>query len=199
MSKSVQRFIELLRRSKLANRQQIEAVIDEIKTNHGGKVPSDASLVAQAFLDADVLTQWQCDKLRDGRYRGFFLDKYKLLRQIGRGGMSTVYLAEHTLMHRSVAVKVLPKHRNDDSSHLERFYLEAKAAAALDHPNIVRAYDVGQDGDTHFLVMEYIDGRDLLAIVRGSDSPLTYVQVASYIAQAARGLQHAHDAGLVHR
>ena len=112
--------------------------------------------------------------------------------------MSSVYLAEHVLMQRRVAIKVLPKNRVDDSSYLARFHREAQAAAALDHRNIVRAYDVDNDGNIHYLVMEYVEGRDLQQIVK-EDGPLDYAAAAEYIRQAAEGLAHAHQAGLIHR
>ena len=112
--------------------------------------------------------------------------------------MSSVYLAEHVLMQRRVAIKVLPKNRVEDTSYLARFHREAQAAAALDHRNIVRAYDVDNDGSIHYLVMEYVEGRDLQHIVK-EDGPLDYVAAAEYIRQAAEGLAHAHEAGLIHR
>ncbi len=104
-------------------------------------------------------------------------------------------------MNRRVAIKVLPPARVNDSSYLARFHLEAQAAAALDHPNIVRAYDVDSDttdeGKTnHYIVMEYVEGRDLHNMVR-QDGPLDYRLAANYIAQAAAGLDHAHEAGLI--
>ena len=112
--------------------------------------------------------------------------------------MSSVYLAEHELMKRRVAIKVLPRNRVGDSSYLERFRLEARAVARLDDPNIVRAYDIDNDGDTHYIVMEYVDGQDLHQLVVGQ-GPLNYDTAADYIAQVANGLQHAHEMGLVHR
>ena len=102
----------------------------------------------------------------EGRHKGFFLEKYKLLDLLGTGGMSTVYLAEHTLMQRRVAIKILPKNRVEDSSYLARFHREALAAAQLDHKNIVRAYDIDNQEKTHFFVMEYVEGRDLQQIVK---------------------------------
>ena len=115
--------------------------------------------MAKGLVEAGLLTRWQCREALEGRHRGFFLKKYKLLGLLGAGGMSSVYLAEHVLMQRRVAIKVLPKHRVSDTSYLARFHREAQAAAALDHRNIVRAYDVDNDGDVHFLVMEYVEGQ----------------------------------------
>jgi serine/threonine-protein kinase len=159
---------------------------------------SDAEGVAERLTDAGLLTEWQCEKLMEGRHKGFFLGKYKLLDHLGTGGMSSVYLAEHVLMQRRVAIKVLPKHRVEDTSYLARFHREAQAAAALDHRNIVRAYDVDNDGSIHYLVMEYVEGRDLHAMVK-ADGPMDYPATAEYIRQAAEGLAHAHQAGLIHR
>jgi serine/threonine-protein kinase len=112
--------------------------------------------------------------------------------------MSSVYLAQHVIMRRKVAIKVLPKRRLGNASYLERFQLEAQATARLDHPNIVRAYDIDNEGNNHFIVMEYVRGRDLQEIIK-QDGPLSYERAVNYIAQAARGLQHAHDSGLIHR
>ncbi len=114
--------------------------------------------------------------------------------------MSSVYLAEHLLMHRRVAIKVLPKGRVDDtaSSYLERFHREARqVVAALDHANIVQAYDIDNEGDTHYIVMEYVEGRPERD--RPRNRPLAYVDALRYIYQAARGLAHAHAAGFIHR
>jgi serine/threonine protein kinase len=112
--------------------------------------------------------------------------------------MGKVFLCEHLMLRRQVAIKVLPRSRTDNPMHVERFYREARAVAALDHPNIVRCFDVDRDGPSHFMVMEYVDGQSLDAITsrRGPMEPL---RAAHYIRQAALGLQHAHEAGWVHR
>jgi serine/threonine-protein kinase len=103
-------------------------------------------------------------------------------------------------MQRRVAIKVLPQKRVNDSSYLQRFFLEAQAAAALDHRNIVRAYDLDCDEatQTHYIVMEFVDGQDLQAMVK-TEGPLEYARAAEYVRQAAEGLAHAHQAGLIHR
>ena len=170
----------------------------ECEASQGGQLPEDAEPLAQHLVTSQLITRWQADNLLRGKYKGYFLGKFKLLGLLGSGGMSSVYLAEHTLMRRKQAVKVLPKKRVADASYLERFKLEALATAALDHPNIVRVYDIDNEGDIHYLVMEYVPGRDLQTIV-ASEGPLDFVDAARYVAQAARGLQHAHDAHLIHR
>ncbi|HKB02211.1 MAG TPA: serine/threonine-protein kinase [Gemmataceae bacterium] len=126
------------------------------------------------------------------------LGPYAVLRPIGKGGMARVLLAEHTAMRRQVALKVLPDHAILDPATLERFYREARASAALDHPNIVRAFDVREAEGFHFLVMEYVPGEDLEAIVH-QRGPLPPAEAVNYALQAASGLRHAHKQGLVHR
>jgi serine/threonine protein kinase len=112
--------------------------------------------------------------------------------------MGVVYLCEHVGMRRKVAVKVLQARRAKDEVALQRFLREARAAAALNHPNVVRALDLGQEGDLHYLSMEYIDGASLTELVR-TGGALAPRLLADYLRQAAAGLQHAHEAGLIHR
>src|SRR5437868_6334266 len=162
-------------------------------------MPADAKSTASLLVREGVLTGFQAEQLLEGKWRRFVIGKYRVLERIGSGGMSSVYLCEHKFMRRRAAVKVLPTSMAEDPAALERFYLEARAVAALDHPNIVRAYDVDQDDDLHFLVMEYVDGVSLQDLIRreGAMSPQ---RATEFIRQAAMGLQHAHDtAGLVHR
>jgi eukaryotic-like serine/threonine-protein kinase len=191
-------FFDLLRRSGLVEKGRLHAFLLKLKETLGSEPTPDADALAVRLIDDGLITRWQADKLLEGRHKGFFLGKYKLLGHLGTGGMSSVYLAEHVLMQRRVAIKVLPKGRVDDSSYLGRFYREAQAAASLDHHNIVRAYDVDNDGSHHYLVMEYVEGRDLQCMVN-EDGPLGYIAAADYIRQAAEGLTHAHEAGLIHR
>jgi serine/threonine-protein kinase len=191
-------FLDLLRRSGLVEKDQLNAVLLGLTNENAGQLPTDTDLVVQRIVESGLITRWQADKILEGRHRGFFLGKYKLLGHLGSGGMSMVYLGEHVLMQRRVAIKVLPKNRVADSSYLARFYREAQAASKLDHRNIVRAYDVDKEGDNHYIVMEYIEGRDLQHIVK-EDGPLDYITAADFIRQAAEGLHHAHQAGLIHR
>ena len=194
---TIDKFVDLVRKSGLVEEDRLNSVREEISpepTSDGG----DSDKLAKALVERNLLTPWQCERLQEGRHRGFILGKYKLLGLLGTGGMSSVYLAEHMLMQRRVAIKVLPRHKVGDSSYLARFRREAQAVAALDHRNIVRAYDIDNEGNTHYLVMEYVAGRDLNTMVK-TDGPLDYDVAAEYIRQAAEGLQHAHDANLVHR
>ena len=188
------RFLELVKLSRTVDEQLLEATLGEATATD----QATAESLAEHFVSRGLLTRWQCDNLLAGKHKGFRLGNYRLKRKLGRGGMSTVYLAEHALMKREAAIKVLPRRRVEDSSYLARFHREAQAAAALDHPNIVRIYDVTADGNTHFIAMEFIDGPDLQTRV-AKDGRLDPDLAADYIAQSAIGLQHAHDNGLIHR
>lgn len=198
MKQSVENFLGLVRSSRLIDNDQLERSVAELQALNGGVPVSNVNQLAVHLVDKGLLTQWQSDRLLEGRHKGFFLGKYKLLDHLGTGGMSSVYLAEHVLMQRRRAIKVLPKNRVDDTSYLARFLREAQAAAALDDRNVVRAYDVDCEGDVHYLVMEYVEGSDLHVLVK-EKGPLDYAMAADYIRQAARGLAHAHAIGLVHR
>ena len=195
---TAENFIEIVNKSKLVEKTDVESTIEEVKRAAGGKLPPSATVVAERFLVKGLLSAWQIEKLMTGKYKGFFLGKFKLLGHIGSGGMSSVYLAEHRQMNDLRAIKVLPKKRVNDATYLARFQLEAKAIASLSHDNIVRAFDIDNDGDLHYIVMEYVNGDDLQEIVKRR-GPMDFKKAADYIAQAARGLQHAHDRGLIHR
>ncbi|HJN09955.1 MAG TPA: serine/threonine-protein kinase [Pirellulaceae bacterium] len=195
---SVRKFLEFVQRSQLVPENQLKKSLLELKAQEGGTLPSDAALVAAHLVNAELLTSWQVEKLMRGKSKGFYLGKYKLLDHLGTGGMSSVYLAKHVLMNQKRAIKVLPRSKVGDSSYLARFHLEARATASLDHPNIVRAYDVDNEGNQHYLVMEFVDGNDLQTLVT-SEGPMAPELVANYIAQAAVGLANAHENNLIHR
>jgi serine/threonine protein kinase len=124
--------------------------------------------------------------------------RFRAVRELGRGGMGVVYLAEHRLMERPVAIKVVRKSLLDNPEAVERFYREVRAAAKLDHKNIVRAYDAEQAGDLHMLVMEYVEGVSLAQDVEHR-GPLPLAHACHYVLQAALALQHAFEKGMVHR
>jgi len=195
---TTQRVSELIEKSKLVDADALASRLEEIRSEHGGELPDDPVDLCKALEATGLLTRWQSEKILQGKYKGFFLGKHKLLGHIGSGGMSSVYLAEHTVMKHRRAIKVLPKSKLGKTSYLERFQREAKAIASLNHPNIVRAFDIDNERDTHYLVMEYVEGADLQILVK-KHGPLPYAIAADYITQAALGLQHAHDEGLIHR
>ena len=127
-----------------------------------------------------------------------FSDRYEMVNHIARGGMAQVYLARDLLLDRPVALKVLFPELSIDQAFVERFRREAKAAANLSHPNIVSIYDWGQGERTYFIVMEYVDGRTLSAILR-EEGPLDAGRAAAIGADVAGALDFAHRRGVIHR
>jgi serine/threonine protein kinase len=194
---TIDEFLDLVRKSGVVEEKRLSAHLDTLRGS--GQVPSEPVKLATQFVRDGVLTHFQAEQFLQGKWRRFTIGKYKVLERLGAGGMGSVYLCEHMLMRRRVAVKVLPAAKAEDSSSLERFYREARAVAALDHPNIVRAYDIDQDENLHFLVMEHVDGSSLQEIIKRTGG-MDVLRAAHYIRQAALGLQHAHEAAaLVHR
>lgn len=124
-------------------------------------------------------------------------NRYRLLELVGSGGMAVVYRGEDTLLQRPVAVKVLREGFAGDPAFLARFQREARSAANLDHPNIVTVYDVGQDGDRHYIVMEYVDGQDLKTLIRQKGF-LSVDETLDITIQVCNGVGHAHKAGIIH-
>jgi serine/threonine-protein kinase len=127
-----------------------------------------------------------------------FGGRYAVIERVGTGGMAEVYRARDDLLGREVAIKVLHDRYSRDRSFVERFRREAQAAANLNHPNIVALYDYGADGDTYFIVMEFIEGRSLSDII-SSEGPLLPERAADIASDVARALDKAHANGLVHR
>ncbi len=194
---SVEQYIDILRRSRLVEPQAVGDALAQFRGQTDSIKEDDCTEFARFLQAIKLVTNWQNSHLCEGRFRDFYLGKYKLLRLLGAGGMGAVYLAEHVLMNRRVAVKIL-YHGSVDKTSLERFYQEARAVSQLDHLNIVRAFHFDNSDDFLYLVMEFIDGPDLQALVK-KHGPLPYWEAAEYIRQAAVGLAHAHAAGLVHR
>ncbi len=189
----VEQFVDLVKRSGLVDDERLNQALSGVDES-----VKDSGILASNLTKAGLLTEWQSEKLLQGRHKGFYLGKYKLLNHIGTGGMGSVYLAEHQVMRHRVAIKLLPSHLAAQTSYIERFHQEARAAAALTHPNIIRAYDVDQHENFHYLVMEFVDGTDIQGIVSRS-GPLPYETAANYTRQAADGLAYAHRMGLIHR
>lgn len=189
----VDQFLDVVKRSGLVDDERLNEVLSFVDES-----VKDSGVIASAFTKAGLLTEWQSEKLLQGKHKGFYLGKYKLLNHIGTGGMGSVYLAEHMVMRHRVAIKLLPQHMAAQTSYLERFHQEARASAALNHPNMVRAFDVDKDGSYYYLVMEYVDGTDMQAVV-SRQGPLDYRTAGSYMRQAAEGLAYAHRVGLIHR
>src|SRR6266436_6072340 len=163
---TVEELIDLAKKSGVVDDKRLDAAVAKLRA--AGTPPKEPGKLAGILVRDGILTHFQAEQFLQGRWRRFTIGKYKVLERIGSGGMGQVYLCEHKLMRRKVAVKVLPAAKAADASSLERFKREARAAAALDHPNIVHAYDIDQDEALHFIVMEYVDGANLQDIVKKS-------------------------------
>jgi eukaryotic-like serine/threonine-protein kinase len=193
---TIDEFLQLVRKSGVLEDSRLDAHIDMLRA--AGELPSKPPVLAKMLVRDGILTTFQSAQIVQGRWRRFTIGKYLVLERLGSGGMGSVFLCEHKFMRRRVAVKVLPTAKAKDESSLQRFYREARAVAAVDHPNIVHAYDIDQDENLHFIVMEYVDGPSFQEIVTRS-GPLGLERACHYISQAAQGLGHANTAGLVHR
>lgn len=152
--------------------------------------------LAGKLVEMGRLNRWQAEHLRSG-LAFFTLGNYQLIDSLGSGGMGQVYKAEHLLMGRVVAVKVLPKHKCTPEA-IASFHREIRTQAQLDHENLVRAYDAGHDKNVHFLVTEFVPGDNLRRLVR-EQGRLPMHEAASILSQAAAGLSYAHRRGLIHR
>ncbi|MHB1037932.1 MAG: protein kinase domain-containing protein [Pirellulales bacterium] len=160
--------------------------------------PLDASILAESLVREDKLTPFQAEAIFYRRMGSLILGNYVLLERLGQGGMGEVYKAKHRVMGRAVAIKMLKPALALDEHAAARFKREIKALARLKHPNIVTAYDAGQCGGDFFLVMEYVEGRDLASVLK-ERGPLPIGQATGYVIQAAQGLQYAHQEGVLHR
>jgi eukaryotic-like serine/threonine-protein kinase len=193
---SVSDLCDLIAKSELVGRPALDDYVGLLQS--AGAVPATPVEFATRAVRDKVLTPFQARLLLQGKWKNFFLGgKYKVLEHLGTGGMGSVFLCEHRHMRRRVAVKILPP-APGDPTHVQRIQREAQAVAMLDHPNIVRAFDLDRQGGLHFLVMEYIDGASLQYLV-DSMGCLPIDRAVNYVAQSALGLQHAHENGLVHR
>jgi len=188
-------FVTLIAQSNLLD----AATLDNYLKSHADSVSQDdPAAVAGALVRDGLLTHYQANQLLQGKWKGFFIGRYKVLGVLGAGGMGKVFLCEHPGMKRQVAIKVLPPKMAADPATIDGFYREAQALASLDHRNIVHAFDAANDGPIHYLVMEYVKGNTLEKIV-ATEGPLSASRAIDYMRQAALGLQHAFEAGLVHR
>ena len=160
--------------------------------------PKDAEDLARELVRRKKLTKFQAEEVWRGNGKSLTLGNYVLLEKIGAGGMGQVFKAEHRRMHRIVAVKMLPTGMMQNAAMVARFEREVMAAAKLNHPNIVTAFDADNANGVHLLIMEYVEGSDLAALVK-KNGPCSVEQAVNYVLQTARGLEAAHAAGIVHR
>jgi serine/threonine protein kinase/DNA-binding response OmpR family regulator len=183
------------RRSLAESRLLPESAVEKFVRDHPD---IDAIGLAHALIESGQLTAYQADVIGQGRGKELHMGNYDVLDRLGAGGMGTVLKARHRRMKRIVALKVLSPSLSQDESFVQRFQREVETIALLKHPNIVMAYDADECEFGHFLVMEFVDGRDLSSIV-AKIGPLDVAHSIDYTLQAARGLAYAHSQKIIHR
>jgi serine/threonine protein kinase len=184
-------FLVTLRQHHLLEPAQVDELAD-VGRFDGAKAFA-AELIRRGWL-----TPYQANQVLGGRAPDLVLGSYVLLERLGAGGMGQVFKARNWKLGRIAALKLIRKERLASEDAVRRFHREIRAAAQLSHPNIVLAYDADEVGGTHFFVMEYVAGRDLARVVK-EQGPLPLGAPCDCVRQAALGLQHAHERGLVHR
>jgi serine/threonine protein kinase len=181
-----------LRKSRLLSDRKLRLIEDNLRQVR------DSREIAKALASWKLVTKFQAKMLLMGRKSGFVIGPYCILDQIGHGGMGRVYKAVHRSMQRVVALKVLSPKATNTTRAEKLFRQETQAAARLNHPNIVMAFDANVDKGRHFLAMEYVAGPNLEQYVTGR-GPMPIGLACEIVFQAAAGLQHAHERGIVHR
>ena len=192
---SFDQFLERLADSGLMSAAEVQRLVDELP---GQRRPNDGEQLARELVRRKKLTAFQAQQIYAGKGKSLVLGNYVVLDKLGQGGMGMVLKAEHTRMHRHVALKILSPAVTKSPEAVRRFQREVEAAAKLEHANIVTAHDADEAGGTHFLVMQYVEGTDLKALVK-EKGPLPIDQALSCVLQAAHGLEYAHSHGVVHR
>jgi serine/threonine-protein kinase len=190
---SVDNLIEALQESQLLTAAQMDELVMNLQS--GFAEPAD---LAEDLVHRRWLTVYQAKQLFRGHGRELTLGQYVLLDQLGAGGTARVFKARHRRLERIDALKVVRPEQVAHPRALQLFQQEARAAARLSHPNIVTIYDADEAGGRHYLAMEYVDGDDLVGLVR-DNGPLPAALACDYIWQAALGLQHASEREVVHR
>lgn len=194
------KFRDAAKTSGLVEDEQLQSALAQMVQAKGDSRTKITDItdkeLAAMLVKLKQLTPYQADQLLSGRTK-LNLGPYIITDWIGQGGMGQVFKAVHEMLGRESAVKVLPLHKTTEEA-ISNFRREIRAQAKLDHPNLVRAFDAGEDGNVHYLVVEYVPGTDLRRLVR-TKGRLTVQQAANIIKQSAEGLSHAHERNLIHR
>lgn len=191
MSVSLEEFYSLVLESELV--PEVELRMQREKHR-----PKDAQELAKRLVREGLLTHYQASMIYQGRGSHLVLGEYAIQSKLGAGGMGLVFKALHRSMHRAVALKILPKSAVNSDELVRRFQREMRALARLSHVNIVAALDASKSKGVHYLVMEYVEGKDLAGIVQ-QQGPLSVSEAVNCLLQAAKGLQYAHSRGITHR
>ncbi|PHR95021.1 MAG: hypothetical protein COA78_31020, partial [Blastopirellula sp.] len=188
---TLERFLSNLKKAELCDPQELQQFIKKHAT-------SNVHQLVNALVEAELLTPFQARAVAHGKIKGLTLGNYLILDKIGEGGMGAVYKAKHKRLDRIVALKVLPRESKKNQTVIARFLQEAQTAAKLSHPNIVATHDSDEAHGYQFLVMEYIDGKDLSITIKRNGA-LSVIKAVDYLIQVARGLEYAHGEGIIHR
>jgi serine/threonine protein kinase len=193
---TVTEYCTILARSKLVPEAEVRDLLRTWK-QQGTGAEADVDAFRKHLVAKRTLTEYQAALIQRGRADGFFIGGYVILDRIGRGQSAGVYKAAHP-SGQIVALKVLPASRAKDPAVLGRFQREGRLLTQLDHPNVVRAFEVGQAGNVPYIVMEHLDGETLdEVLVRRKKLPAA--EAVRVIYQAMRGLEHLHEKRMVHR
>jgi WD40 repeat protein/serine/threonine protein kinase len=190
---SVADLIQILRQQRLLQPAQE----DELGRDSSNQFP-DARALAKELVRRGWLTPYQVNQIFRDRAHELLLGSYVLLEKLGEGGMGAVFQARNWKLGQVVALKLIRPERLGSADTVKRFQREIRAAAQLNHPHIVQALDADEVRGTHFLVMEYVEGTPLNRLVK-QRGPLPVAEACEYVRQAALGLQHAFERGLIHR
>jgi serine/threonine protein kinase len=190
-----EQFIDCLSKSGLLSATEVAAVTANLAAD---KTANDATSFASELVKQKKLTPYQASILSQGQVKGLIFGDYKVLDKVGEGGMGLVFKAQHRVLKRIVALKVLHPAVTQSEEAVRRFHREVEAVARLSHPNIITAYDASIQDGTYYLAMEYVDGVDLGRLVK-EQGTLSYDKAVDYVSQAARGLEYTHKMGVVHR
>lgn len=193
---SVRDYCTLLKKSKLLPNEDIEGLYRKWRDEARGS-DDQVDLFRKYLIGRRLLTEWQAALIQRGRADGFFIAGYKILDRIGKGQMGGVYKALHTL-GQVVAIKILPSSKVKDQHTLGRFQREARLLLQFDHPNVVRAFQVGDSGGVHYIVMEYLEGETLDETL-SRRKRLPWAETVRLVHQTLGGLQHVHDRRMIHR
>jgi len=190
-------FFDLVRKSGLVEGEHLAAFMKKIRGAMALAPVSDLKPLAEMLVREGLLSSFQADCLRHGKWQGFSIGENQVLEKIGSGSMGSVFLCESNRMKCLVAVKVLPTALAKDPVARQRFCREARAGAAVAHVNIAAVYGFG-DADSSYIVMEFVDGSSLQQIFQTS-GPLEPSRAARYMSDVATGLQQVHRYGVIHR
>lgn len=194
-------FARLVVERKLCTANEVELVRTEQKAlaTKGKEIPLPELLMQRGYVTHSQIARLNMAMDEDSMYRpAQQIPGFQVLSKLGQGAMAVVFKAKQLSLDRIVAIKVLPKRLSENPEFVERFYKEGRAAARLNHPHIVQAYDVGESSGYHYFVMEYIDGQTVYDLLTG-DRRVEEPEAIRMILQTARALDHAHAIGLIHR